>query len=664
MEASPGSVTPARMETSVRHVAAAQLAANTCLADIPLRRQLVASASLDTLLSTYARCGMTKATRSHVTLIEYLTQMLHDMPGEEKIKYIDTLYTRVRPYKSKRLELLIDMMKGHIWNDVDDYDIKTQWLEKVVRKARRLGDADLEAFALHHLWGINYYNAKYARSFFYMPQWEDALTRVSPGYHGKAIDYFSIGMAYYTFKNYDRAIPLMHKAVQAGGYSLRPWNYLAIHHHRNGQLDSAAYYHNAIIASPETREHDPMIIPIALCNLGRIEMERGHLKDAQAMLETGLDYVKGTWDTSFIVGLHTSLGECYLAQGDTAAARRQIVAARDSLPPTGPDGLLHHRLADLYALQSRYYARKGQYDLEKRYQDSAFLATTQNEQSAGRHIILLGEQQLQEAEAELQREEISRQRTVILYITIGLALITIALIVIIRLYRKRDAAYRVLAQKALQWATGDAPERGFHADGSEALHPGFCADDIDPSVGEADTSPQRGEELEPVGLSDYSSPLENNSSPLDNRTPATPPLVEGRCPTGGEVNSKYPKRGEVEEDLQIVSLADRQMTEHHIYRDPTISMDSLADMLGVRRNTLSRAINRVTGSNFNQYLNSYRVKEAVRIISTTDRTQLYLDELSERVGYNSRASFYRAFRQFTGLSPLEFQKKNSQSRGS
>jgi len=597
-----------RMETSQRLVAAAaQLAANTCLADIPVRRQLVESASLDTLLSTYARHGMTKATRSHVTLIEYLTQKLHDLPYEERQSYIDTLYTRIRPYKSKRLELLIDMMKGNIWNDVDNYDSKTEWLEKVVRKARRYRDADLESFALHHLWGINYYNAKYARSFFYMSQWEDALTRVSPGYPRKAMEYFSIGMAYYHFKNYDRAIPLMHKAVQAGGYSLRPWNYLAIYHHRNGQLDSAAYYHNAIIASPETREHDPMIIPIALCNLGRIEMERGHLKDAQAMLEAGLDYIKGTWDTSFIVGVHTSLGECYLAQGDTAAARRHIVAARDSLPPTGPDGLLHYRFADLYALQSRYYARKGQYNLEKIYQDSAFLANTQNEQFAGQHIILLGEQQLQEAEAELQREENARQRAVILYITIGLVLAIVALVVIIRLYRKRDAAYNVLARKALQWA----------------------------------------------------------SEPIPHGRPPLSPLAKGEYPEGGRGSIPSAQKPgcsaslplPLDEDLEIMSFADAYMAQHHSYRDPAMNLESFADRLGIRRHYFSRAINRVTGSNFNHYVNSYRVREAIQILSAPGGSSRGIEELSEEVGFGNRTTFYRSFKKITGLSPIEFQRR-------
>jgi len=105
-----------------------------------------------------------------------------------------------------------------------------------------------------------------------------------------------------------------------------------------------------------------------------------------------------------------------------------------------------------------------------------------------------------------------------------------------------------------------------------------------------------------------------------------------------------------------MSLVEREMTENYAYRDVGLSAESLAAHLGVHRNTLSRAVNRVTGSNYYQYINGYRIKEAVRIISQNGHKELYIDELYERVGFNNRSSFYRVFKQFTGLSPTEFQK--------
>ena len=97
------------------------------------------------------------------------------------------------------------------------------------------------------------------------------------------------------------------------------------------------------------------------------------------------------------------------------------------------------------------------------------------------------------------------------------------------------------------------------------------------------------------------------------------------------------------------------MTAGNAYRNPALTAELMAEQFGIHRNLLSRAVNRSTGSNFNQYVNSFRVKEAVRIMSEK-KPQLYLDESSEQVGFNSRTSFYRAFKQKTGLSPREFQQ--------
>ena len=110
------------------------------------------------------------------------------------------------------------------------------------------------------------------------------------------------------------------------------------------------------------------------------------------------------------------------------------------------------------------------------------------------------------------------------------------------------------------------------------------------------------------------------------------------------------------EEGRIMSLVEEEMTGKHAYREAGITADALADRLGVHRNSLSRVINSATGSNFSQYVNGYRIREAVRSLSESGDGKVYIDELSERVGFANHTSFYRAFKQFTGLSPAEFRK--------
>lgn len=109
-----------------------------------------------------------------------------------------------------------------------------------------------------------------------------------------------------------------------------------------------------------------------------------------------------------------------------------------------------------------------------------------------------------------------------------------------------------------------------------------------------------------------------------------------------------------EEDKLLLKQAHRLMVETKLYKNPTLTLDSLADELSVNRNTLSKAINSVTNKNFNNFINDYRVKEAIRLMSSSQKTDYSIDELLDQIGFNSRTTFYVAFKKVTGLSPTEY----------
>ena len=118
------------------------------------------------------------------------------------------------------------------------------------------------------------------------------------------------------------------------------------------------------------------------------------------------------------------------------------------------------------------------------------------------------------------------------------------------------------------------------------------------------------------------------------------------------------QQGPTEKDVELAARIHKVMVEGQIYRDNSLSLDTFSQKLEVTRETVSRAINRTTGKNFTRFLNEYRVKEAVRILSTGRNHTVNFDELAEQVGFNSRVTFHRAFKQLTGLPPAEF-KRNS-----
>eukprot|EP00831_Metopus_contortus_P040591 TRINITY_DN3180_c0_g1_i1.p1 TRINITY_DN3180_c0_g1~~TRINITY_DN3180_c0_g1_i1.p1 ORF type:complete len:413 (-),score=33.46 TRINITY_DN3180_c0_g1_i1:239-1477(-) len=102
-------------------------------------------------------------------------------------------------------------------------------------------------------------------------------------------------------------------------------------------------------------------------------------------------------------------------------------------------------------------------------------------------------------------------------------------------------------------------------------------------------------------------------------------------------------------------LADRfkDMVEEYSHK-PDLSVSELADMLGVHRTTLNRVFNEATGMTPGDYLQSYRIQEALSLLKGTD---MRVGEIVEKTGFSDANYFSKAVRKFTGYSPGEFRRR-------
>lgn len=107
-------------------------------------------------------------------------------------------------------------------------------------------------------------------------------------------------------------------------------------------------------------------------------------------------------------------------------------------------------------------------------------------------------------------------------------------------------------------------------------------------------------------------------------------------------------------DRAIMEKVEQLMDEQKLYTAADLSLDRLASKLGVDRRYVSGAINACAGKNFHAYLNEYRIKEAIRIMSDTDNKRMTIDAIAFYSGFNDRKAFHRIFKQLTGLTPGAF----------
>lgn len=89
------------------------------------------------------------------------------------------------------------------------------------------------------------------------------------------------------------------------------------------------------------------------------------------------------------------------------------------------------------------------------------------------------------------------------------------------------------------------------------------------------------------------------------------------------------------------------------YQDPNLSLRTLAKDIDVLPNYVSQALNMDIQETFFDYVNRLRVLDAMNRLTTSDDTVL---AISSDVGFNSRSSFYTAFRKITGKTPSVYRK--------
>lgn len=93
-----------------------------------------------------------------------------------------------------------------------------------------------------------------------------------------------------------------------------------------------------------------------------------------------------------------------------------------------------------------------------------------------------------------------------------------------------------------------------------------------------------------------------------------------------------------------------------LWRDPALTLAGLARILGTNTTYLSRGLGSAAGENFNSIINRRRVAEMQRLLAMPAE-QRDLLTLAFDAGFNSKASFNRAFLDFAGMSPSQWRLK-------
>lgn len=105
----------------------------------------------------------------------------------------------------------------------------------------------------------------------------------------------------------------------------------------------------------------------------------------------------------------------------------------------------------------------------------------------------------------------------------------------------------------------------------------------------------------------------------------------------------------------------KYMENEKPYKYKYINRERLAQRLEISPKLLSAIIHSHFNQNFFEFINSYRTKEAINMLSDPSYKGKTIEDIYTEVGFNSKSSFNSYFKKVTGVTPSEFRNSGASS---
>ena len=291
-------------------------------------------------------------------------------------------------------------------------------------------------------------------------------------------------------------------------------------------------------------------------------------------------------------------------------------------------------IGEIYELMSENYDSLGQKDNALKYlrmaKDSteSYYRTDRKRMEQERSLILDLEDK--DNKMKIQNVKVKLQSRFILSLSAGLLLLIILLVIVVVNHHKQRRLYKNLVEQ----------NRKVVALRDELLN----------------TSVQPVSDIETMtdpGINELSSPDNaENVVATDN-----PDSVPEYLPVGEERTVTIAKPGVNDQKAdKLYARLCRLMKEERLFADPGMTREEVIERLSTNRTYLTQIISRHGWTNYSHFVNSFRIDEAIKILSDKNREDVKMRDLYSELGFGSQATFYKTFSSFTGMSPVMFRK--------
>jgi len=424
--------------------------------------------------------------------------------------------------------------------------------------------------------------------------------------------YKMIADAYYSFKDYPKAIyyyntVLEEKDNMRSDFSkqhARNGIGLSYRNDANADLDRSDSCFRAIMQVdyfyPANEFNRDNWNGIAEGNIGYNMILRGEYDKAIPLLNSSIEKMLKYDDYAYVSRTTVNLADIYLKKGNLSEAGRYLDLARDYYKRSPRESTLPY----IYQVLSKYYAMKGNTTLSLAYMDSSWAENKRQADEFNALQLLRVEQRKHLSEQKVKdtqlRSEIIKNegyRRSLLIALVGLCLFGSLLLLYLLLYLKKRAVceglYRQIKERDRLVDELETTKKQYdHMQSAYPLHPDDSAD-----------------------KTDIKSPV----------------------------------------NLQQRKLVDRlhnYLLLNNNFMKPDIERKDIVAELATNKTYLFDAIKVVSGKSLQEYITFMRLEEARRMID--NHTEHNIEVIAGDCGFNTYRTFHRAFREHYKISPAAY----------
>ncbi|MFT3826602.1 MAG: helix-turn-helix domain-containing protein [Chitinophagaceae bacterium] len=114
------------------------------------------------------------------------------------------------------------------------------------------------------------------------------------------------------------------------------------------------------------------------------------------------------------------------------------------------------------------------------------------------------------------------------------------------------------------------------------------------------------------------------------------------------------KKVDDDEAAVLLQKLEQEIISKAIFKNTELTVGELAKAINLSSHQLSQLLNDNQGQNFTSYINEYRINEACKMIAANH--PFSLEAIGYEVGFNSKSTFYAAFKKITGTTPSVYKE--------